>query len=184
MSFSPAALGTPPIVLTPASLEALGAPFANRGSNPTSGAWPASNRALYVPFTLRTAATVYKVFWANGATASGNVDMGIFASTSGKPGALVISTGSTAQSGTDTLQTIDIADTQLVGGVLYYMALVNSGSTGTFYRYTTPVANLLTMLGCCQSATSLPLAANPTIATLASSYTPMFGLVFDTSAVL
>lgn len=184
MSYSQPALDLPPLVLTIQSQECLGSPLAQRAGNPSSGAWPSSNRAIYVPFSLRITATVVKVFWANGATASGNVDMGIFASTSGKPGALVISTGSTAQSGTATLQTIDIADTQLVGGVLYYMALVNSGTTGTFYRYTTPIATVATMMGCCQSATSLPLAANPTIATLTSAYTPMFGLVFDTSAVL
>src|ERR1700716_2472412 len=71
-----------------------------------SVAWPAANRALYMPITLEAATTVRQIAWQNGTVVSGNVDAGIYDSSKAK----VIATGSTAQSETSTVQLVDITD--------------------------------------------------------------------------
>lgn len=75
-------------------------------------------------------------WWVNGGTINGNVDMGVY-SESGQT--LLVSTGSTAQSGTNALQTVAVSYTLSPGR--YYLAFATSSATATFARQNNSVAS-------------------------------------------
>lgn len=93
-------------------------------SSAASAAWPSANLAILVPFRLPAPLLVQRLFLLNGATASGNVDIGIY----DVAGTRLLSTGSTAQSGTSAVQSVDVTDTPLAAGV-FYLALATADPT-------------------------------------------------------
>lgn len=93
-----------------------------------SGAWPAANLAIYMPFLVETPVTAYKMAFEVGAQA-GNCDVGIY----DQLGNRLVSKGSTPV-GPAGLQVIDITDTALTPGV-YFMAMnVDTTTTLTIAR--------------------------------------------------
>lgn len=147
------------------------------GATNSSGVWPAANRAIYVAVQLAFPVTVYQVGWWNGTAVSGNVDVGIYDET----GARLVSTGSTAQAGTSTIQTVDIADTALVAGT-YFLAMAMDNTTGqvmrvsaqTLIQQVSPVA---------QQATAFPLPTTSTMATLALAYLPALSFQYAAAVI-
>src|SRR5574343_386960 len=80
--------------------NSLGAVFlAVQASALASATWSSANRALYSPFRLGCTINVTDMFVANGSTASGNLDLGIY----DERGTRLVSSGSTAQSGTSVI---------------------------------------------------------------------------------
>lgn len=177
MSFSPApAISPVPLMLSPLSELSLGQQLASAAAVvPASAVWPSANLGIYVPFALPRTMTVLKLWWLNGATVAGNVDVGIYDAALNK----VIASGATAQATINVLQAVDIADTVLPGPANYYMALSASLGTATFFR-TTPVIEALKAMGCAQQASAHPLPASLTLAAIAQAYLPIFGLAFRT----
>ena len=106
----------------------------------------------------------------NGATASGNLDVGIYT----EDGTRLVSIGSTAQSGTTALQFFNITDTFLSPGN-YYMACAMDGTTGTTRRHS-PALERCIAAGLIKGATSFPLPATITFATMTAAYIPQIGL--------
>ena len=156
--------------------NAIGVALAAIGvSEPASAAWPTANMALAFPFVISKTTTVKELWCSNGATASGNVDIGIYDETFAK----IISTGSVAQSGTDTCQQFDITDTVLVPGT-YYLALSCDNGTATFYRFSVTAIRVLQSLGVYRQLTAFPLPSTMTPAFLAATYFPDFGLATGT----
>ena len=114
-------------VIHPWSLESLGAGLMTDMKSITSAAsatYVAANRAHYIPFVVSEPITVVQLFAYNGATASGNIDMGIYDA----KGTKLVSIGSTAQAGTNALQTFDITDTVLGSG-RFYLAVAMDNAT-------------------------------------------------------
>lgn len=140
---------------------------------PTSAAWPTANLAILQPFYLGEAKTLDKIHVPNGGTVSGNLDVGIYDAS----GTKIVTKGSTAQSGTNTGQVIDVANTALSAKTLYYAALVLDNTTGTIFRISQAAA-LLAAMGAKQVASSFALPASLTYAALASAYLPMLTLEF------
>lgn len=134
-----------------------------------SGAWPTANLAIAVPFTVTAPYVVRRVWSDNGATASGNIDIGIFS----LDGTKIASCGSTAMSGTSTLQLITITETLLTPG-RYLMAMACSNTTGTNRKYAAPVTSLQ-MFGVAQASAAVPMTSL-TLATPANAFLPVFGL--------
>src|SRR5688572_19474834 len=116
-------------ILTPWSAE-FGihmAAGANLLTTAASGVWQTANKAMIYPFKLITHETAYQLLWYVGAASSGNIDIGIYT----KDCKRIISTTPTAMSATtNTVQGINIADTELPPGD-YFLAGVNSDTTGT-----------------------------------------------------
>lgn len=138
-----------------------------------SGAWPAANLAIYIPFVLSRPTVVRRIGWFNGATASGNVDAGIYDYAKAR----VVSTGSTAQAGVSAVQSVDIADTALAPGQ-YWMGLALSSATGTVFR--TAGTNMLWWaFGLQQQASALPLPATATFAIPANAFLPLMFLLLN-----
>jgi hypothetical protein len=157
----------------PWSPESIGPALATQGevlSGSTSGAWPSANRAYYIPFGLTKSITAKLMFVYNGATASGNFDIGIY----DQAGRRLVSSGSTAQAGTNALQTVDITDTW-IGPGLFYLALALDNTTGTVQRTSASLARQR-LTGCFQQATAFALPATATFAAVATANIPVFGL--------
>jgi hypothetical protein len=133
--------------------------------------WPASNRAIYVPFVLSQPMVAKQLFWMNNTPLGSNVDIGIFDVT----GARLVSSGSTAQSGTTDLQAVNIADTEL-NPCVYYLGMSVNNTTGTFFRETTP-ALVLQSAGVQQQASAFALPSQATFANPAAAYVPRLGIV-------
>lgn len=121
--------------------------------NPASITWVA-NQAVFIPVTLPFPYPVRRVFWGVGSAGGGNVDFGIY----NFEGTRLFSTGSTAQSGTSTLQYVDVTDFLLTPGV-YYFGYAASGTTNVSNGSTVATATFQRMAGILQQASALPLPA-------------------------
>jgi hypothetical protein len=125
-----------------------------------------------MPFWIEDVVTATKIWWQNGATASGNLDVGIY----DENGNLLVSIGTTGQTGTSTIQQADITDTTLSRGY-YYLAMAMNGTTGTALRYS-PTTNLQQMMGVLEQASAFVLPSTATFAKAARSYIPVMGIQF------
>jgi hypothetical protein len=146
-------------VLSPFSPEAFGGGIVARGGttlvNVASAAWASANLMIGYPVHLNRPERVTKLWIYNGATATGNLDVGIYDA----HGTLLVSSGSTVQAGTTTIQSLDIADTPLGPGD-FYMALAMDGTSGTTRWVTWSVAmSQGYVLGQVRKLTAFPLPA-------------------------
>lgn len=132
--------------------------------------WPAANRAILIPFDISESYTVKKLGWINGATVSGNVDVGIYDTNLTR----LVSAGSTAQGSISVVQEVDVTDTTLPPGS-YYMAMAMDNTTGRVLR---SVANHLdtASVGVAQMAAAFPLPATATLAEPVNDYTPLIAV--------
>ena len=173
------ALALPLVTMHTHSPQAIGtelATAAGKLSTAASAVYPTANLALFIPFWLGTSHTAVQLFCWNGATVSGNIDVGIYAA----DGTKLVSSGSTAQAGVNVLQAFDIADTVLGPGN-YYLAVAMDNTTGTLFRLN--IANrTVSGFGCLQQASAFALPAVATFAAYTTSYQPVIG--FSTRAVL
>jgi hypothetical protein len=110
-------------------------PDAN-GATGSSAAWPTANLAIYVPVRIPTACVVKKLALANGASVTGNFDIGIYS----PAGARLVSAGSTAQSGATTEQVVDVTDTLLLAGLYYFAACHSSTGSVMMLAQAAPIA--------------------------------------------
>lgn len=160
----------PLITISAYSQCSIGAATASMGGAPASSAWPAANRAIFVPFRLSRPWPCVSAWLANGATVAGtnHCDIGIYS----EDGTRLASTGSTVTTGTNVIQRIALAAT--LGSGVYYMALALD-STETVFRSAFS-SGPSRASGTLQQAAAFPLPATATFAALASTYMPVFGL--------
>jgi hypothetical protein len=156
--------------VTPWSLESIGIGLTfigslGRFSNVASAVYPAANTAYFYPFSIAAPSLITKLATSNGTTASGNLDIGLYA----EDGTRLVSTGSTAQAGTSTLQVVDITDVLLGPGV-FYLALAMDNTTGTIFRCAPGggVTQYMQLLGIAQMASAFPLPDTATFAAMAA----------------
>lgn len=172
----------PLTTLTPRAYETITTWDVERGTGleftciptgaPASATWPSANLAIACPIYIDSYGTVVKLWTANGATASGNFDIGLYDESFNK----LVSIGATAQSGTATIQVFDVADTQVRPG-RHYLVASSSAATGTLLRVS-PGTAYLRALGYFQMAAAHPLPSTLTPAAIASSYAPLMGLTY------
>lgn len=136
----------------------------------SSATYPAANRAIAIPFRTPDPFIVKQLYACNGATVSGNIDVGVY----DLAGTRIISAGSTAQAGTSVLQVFDVTDT-LIGAGAYYIVVAMDNTTGTLFRqnHNTHQSKFFGMTTV-ESSFSLP--ATLTFGTAASGYSPFMGV--------
>lgn len=134
---------------------------------PGTSAWPAANRALYVPFTV-TDQTWVRRLWTMSGNATGNVDLGIY----GADWTRLVSTGSQAQGATNTVNFYSVTAICLPPG-RYYLAEAYASTTATPYRVSATAYAI--MQGVYQEANALPLPATATPVIAAAEFLPFFG---------
>ena len=137
----------------------------------SSATWPVANKAYYIPFRLPVPIVVNQLFFFNGATASGNIDVGIY----DQAGTRLTSAGSTAQSGTNALQAFDITDIQLGPG-WFYLAGAASATATTVFRFGMGVVERCKLLGVLNQTSALALPAVATFAIASEVNIPIVGL--------
>lgn len=166
--------GRPPsLVIGPGSYEAMGSGICMLGTGgPGSQTWPVANMALLYPFSVSKPITAVKMWVVNGSVAAGNLDLGIY----NAAGTLLVSKGSTAQSGTTAIQIVDTTDLNLAPGVQYYMACAMDGVTATTRAVNVATAARYAALGMAQVASNFPLVTGITLALMAQAQSPLFGL--------
>lgn len=155
--------------ITPWHGESIGtAILGAQGNNP----WPSNNRAYAIPFDLDAPCPdILGGFCWNGDNATGNHDIAVYDNAFVR----LASIGSTARSGTATIQSTAFSSALDLEPGRYYMALVLSSTTGTVVRATTD-SNHLKNLGVKQMDSALPLPDPFVPVAMASSFLPMFGL--------
>lgn len=108
-------------------------------SSPVSASWETTNTGVWFALYVPSVCVAKRMWWANGATVSGNVEAGIYLDGGYKPGAKLITTGSVAQATINVVQFADITDTTLTPG-LYWLFLSCSTTSATFFRSTTSLS--------------------------------------------
>lgn len=138
-----------------------------------SAAWTA-NRLILIPLVTGQKLLVKGVWWYNGATVNGNTDVGVY-SIDGtvKYG----SSGSTGNSGTNTLQDVDVTDFYLPAQSRFWMVLGSDSGTQTYFRLAF-TAFMQDFIGIKEHlsgwSSGLPSTITPAASTVA--VVPMFGL--------
>jgi len=148
---------------------------------PSSGTWESANRAVYFAILVPSQVTVRRVWWANGSSvsASYNIDAGVYADAGAKPGARLVSCGSTAQGTASSVQFASVTSTVIAPG-RYWIAIACSSTSATFLRSTT-VASLATDAAArFEEASALPLPATATPVESSNANAYLFG--FATTA--
>lgn len=162
----------PPIILSLSPSHSTGLAWGVAG-NTGSAVWPTSNLAVFFPFVVADSYVATTGVVYNGATASGNIDIGIYNSA----GTRLASNGGTAQSGTSTLQLLTFsASTTLAAGSLYFMGLVLDNTTGTVQRMNAFGNMDAQGIGIKNVAASYPLPSTVTYATVSSTIVPVMGI--------
>lgn len=142
-----------------------------------AAAWPSANLAFYMPLVIVESVSVKRILVPWMTTAAGNVDVGLYT----EAWARIVSTGSTAITGTSRTQVFDIADQQLEPG-RYYMAMAIDNNTDTPARTTGGSAfgfNLLYGVKEEAAAFPLPATATPTESTT-RAYIPLMAITLET----
>lgn len=133
-------------------------------TSPANIAWPAANRAIFVPMRLPVPATVYKMATGSGTLTAGNFDLGIYDTN----GNLIISTGATAKTTASSERIVDVTDTRLMPG-MYYLAMSADGTdnyTGWAFGSNTAFGKLV---GLREMESAYVLPATATLATYTSN---------------
>lgn len=159
----PAVANTDPLVLSPACPQSIGELLNSVGAGLGTLAWPSANKAYYIPISVFSKITVVKMLVINGGTVSGNIDVGIYDA----GGARLVSSGSTAQTGTNVIQEFNITDITLSPG-LYYLACAMDNTTGILEVWN-PNAAIMRSAGVCEQASAFALPSTATFAALSGT---------------
>lgn len=163
------------IITSFGQMNGVGGGMAFSGS---SAVWPSANLAVYMPVCVQIPCIITKFFSHNGTVASGNIDIGLYTN----DGCRLISTGSTAQSGTSVVQSVDVTDT-LIGAGIYYIAMAMDNTTGTVIRVASN-ANLMRLHGMYQQASAFALPATATFATPSTNWICQYGALLSPRTVI
>lgn len=165
---TPRTLSSPYIVAMPAEMAGY------TGLSVGTSAWPAANRALYVPLFVPSTQRLKTVSVWCAATGSGTFDLGLY---DGLGTTLLGSMGSTALVATSVNTWTPTNPILVEAGVRYYLGMSASSATSTFVRVN-PNVSAARGGGLAQQATAHPLPSTATPAQVASAYAPVFALTF------
>ena len=162
------------IAINPWSMQSLGVPLCVCGQfGPATNNYVTANLAVFIPFSVPEPVVITKMGWGNGAAVTGNIDVGIY----DESGNRLVSAGSTAQSGTSTLQVVDVTDTLLSRGRYYLAMTSDTSSTSQKVIAVLPAAGICQSLGLLQMTAAPPLASNANPAVFAKYVSAFIPLV-------
>jgi len=159
--------------ILPYGLEGIGA-VVGESIDAASTTWIGAQTAIYTPFRIGRSVLIKGFFWLNGATVSGNVDCGIY----GSGGTWLVSTGATAQSGTNVIQTVTLGTPYALSaqGSYFYLGIMLTSATGTLFGSSglnDPEAQLLGIIQ--QSSVGTTLPTTLTAGTIAGAEAYVYG---------
>lgn len=159
----------PPAIITAQQTAAQFKPHESTSTYASTAA--TANLIHYWPVQILGPYEFTKFFWVNGTAVAGNVDCGVYT----RAGGLIASTGSTAQSGTSTLQIVTLGSTVRLTPGWYNLAIVWSSASGTMWSNTVNARDLR-MVGSTSQSSTFPLPSSATFATPTHTTFPMFGM--------
>lgn len=130
--------------------------------------WPTANLAIFVPFRLSGPYLVKKILWANGATAAGNIDVGVYSI----GGARIFTTGSVAQSGTSAQQSSSATGggISIPGPGNFFLAVAKDDISGSLLGcFTNTTASFARLFGVYQATSAFPLPDTVTFETVSAT---------------
>lgn len=140
----------------------------NGGTIPNPAAtWGVNNKAFFYLFKIRRPMIAKQMWFHNGTTPAGNIDVGLFAGDDRQVGASLALIGGVAQSGAGAIQKFDIADVPLRGGQLVFFGVSLSSSAANYNAIGTASLQIGRSMGIYQQTTAYPLPSTPTPAVLA-----------------
>lgn len=160
--------------------QPLGSLSRDFAANPAAAAWPAANRALYLPFIVNDYPVLVTQGWWYMGVQAGNYDMGVY----DDRGARLTSLGTTAvPANTNSIVLANFADITLQVGFYYIGLVMSTVTTLTVFRYTTN-NTMMRLSGCAQEALGSNVLPNPAtyVNALSNSYVPACGLLTDLAA--
>lgn len=166
-SFEPGDLGSG--VISSYSATSLGGTAGNVAAV-VGSAWPAANRAIFVPCRIPRNVTVYQMAVGAGTTAAGNFDLGIYDAN----GVRLVSTGATAK-GASTEHIINVTDTVIESGLKFLAQAADGTNNYISWSLTSMTASLLKFLGIREMATAYTLPNPATFATNTGTLIPAIG---------
>lgn len=119
-----------------------------------------ANRAYFYPFIAQEPITIAQLGWYNGLSVSGNCDAGVY----DLAGNRLISTGSTAQASTSSLQIVNVTDTPITRGYHFLAFVIDNGTGNMFCEKSNPEVGVYKACGIMQMDSAFPL---PSVATFA-----------------
>jgi hypothetical protein len=168
-------LQLPPLFIGTADMLYSAADTYRRFTSSGSGnvTWPVANQIIYVPVSFPFRYPVRRVWWLNGATVTGSVNLVIRS----QGGAIVYQTGSTAQSGASTIQYVTPTPF-LLRPSEYWFGLQVNGTTANLVNGLTSVTTIIgRMAGLVQEApASMGAATAFTPAQFSSTVWPLLGV--------
>lgn len=142
------------------------------GVGATNTTWPSANRIYYMPVRIPEDCTVKRVFWTNSTSPSGNLNLGLY----DKTGAKLWETGSTAMTGSNQAQFVDISDEAVTAG-FYYIALQHSATANIVRVLSSGGPHVFAAAGVMQeSAGGFALPSTATYERIATDFIPVCGL--------
>lgn len=142
--------------------------------------------AIFEPIAIQKPLLIARFFWYNGATASGNVNVGVYDRNGNLHGT---ATALTAQAGVNAIQAAAPSggNFTLAPGQ-YYMAVGFSSATATFFAFGHVQNGLWSAVGTLQQTAGITLGALPATATMATDVTlgptagiPIIGMTSKTT---
>lgn len=132
--FGPGGFASPPLarrrILGPLSPEFSISSLCAIHDAVASSAWAAANDPIALAFRLSDAMVVEQLGWANGTSAGGNIDVGIYTASWVR----LVSTGSQASTGNNAVQWVDVTDTALLPNTQYYLVGARDNATANRQR--------------------------------------------------
>jgi len=144
------------------------------GGSAGSQAWPAANIAIGYGFVIPEPVIVYDAWYAAGATAGGNFDIGIFDTA----GNLIVNTGSTARV-VSAHTNVALTDTTLAVG--HYYACMTADGTNNYAGWALAAAGLNEAHGMIEFTDAPPFASTATFAATTRTLIPYFGFTIGYS---
>lgn len=123
-----------------------------------STAWPLANLALYVPFYVNEAVTVYEAGVGTGATAGGNYDIGIYTTA----GVRLVSSGTQGRTAS-TWEVAPLTDTELQPG--WYYAAMSADGTNNYSGNASITAGHCEAMGIIEQGSAFTLPDPATLTT-------------------
>jgi hypothetical protein len=161
-----------PLVLSPASPQAIGVqlPLAGAGS-PSAQTPTTANRSWLIPLSISESISVTSAFVLTGTTINGHWDVGVYDSSF----ALLGHTGSQTETGASSVNTAGLTLTLAPGH--YWLAFSQDSTTGQYQCWSLSNTQRTRAIGMRNADSNFPLASTPTFTTtVVAGICPVFGI--------
>lgn len=138
--------------------------------------WPLANQAIGYPFQVNETVTVYEAWYTAGATAGGNLDLGIF----NLAGNLIVDTGTIARV-VSAHTNVALTDTTLTPG--HYYACMTADSTATYGGWVAANGGINEAMGIIEFTDATPFATTATFSRSTRVLLPNFGFNYYSLAL-